>query len=76
MKDLEKKNSELEERHSTLQNENQMLRQVPLSSPNCSSSFGWFSFVHKLFNASCLSESPVDLDHSSEGLIALLYKSS
>lgn len=30
VKDLEKKNSELEERLSTLQNENQMLRQVRL----------------------------------------------
>lgn len=28
VKDLEKKNSEMEERLSTLQNENQMLRQV------------------------------------------------
>uniref|UniRef100_A0A3N7G628 Transcription factor HY5 n=1 Tax=Populus trichocarpa TaxID=3694 RepID=A0A3N7G628_POPTR len=33
VKDLEKKNSELEERLSTLQNENQMLRQVCLHNP-------------------------------------------
>jgi proteasome assembly chaperone (PAC2) family protein len=32
VKDLEKKNSEMEERLSTLQNENQMLRQVHFAS--------------------------------------------
>ena len=37
VKDLEKKNSEIEERLSTLQNENQMLRHVRLPNFRCRS---------------------------------------
>lgn len=50
MKELEKKNSEVEERLSTLQNENQMLRHVyiyilfhlPLPLPWFDSIFNWY----------------------------------
>lgn len=42
VKDLEKKNSELEERLSTLQNENQMLRHVCLPNFRCHSHLKYY----------------------------------
>lgn len=48
VKELEKKNSEMEERFSTLQNENQMLRQVHFILHWFCYGFGTYKFVHCL----------------------------